>query len=101
MLKQFFGQQILANPEQDPRFSQRPIRVHSLTPLNEPNFFRLAFEVTTPPGPYSLQFLLLRSSLPLAEVFTPGTETVYVESRNGARTRGVKLPTGEWLAESR
>lgn len=106
MLKQLFGQKFPSNPESDPAFSTRPIRIHSVTLLTNqekpgaPVKSRIAFEVTNPPGPYSMQFLTVLGGADIQAAFPVNAIATYFESRNGAALRAIKSAEGVLYKES-
>ncbi|MGF1571527.1 MAG: hypothetical protein ACFCU1_00475 [Sumerlaeia bacterium] len=106
-LTQFFGQKLSANPENNPKFSARPIRIHSVTVLEQANLpqknqkSRIAFEVTDPPGPYSMQFLTVLGGSELKEKLPVDATATYFESRDGATFRAIKSAEGVLYQEIR
>ena len=77
----------------------RQVEVHSVTAIpsaGSPDYFRVAFFPTDPPGPYSLQFLEVATGQDaILGKLTPGTAARYYESRDEARTRVLETVDGE------
>ena len=77
----------------------RMVRVHSVSAqppeADPPHFYRLAFEFTDPPGPYSMQFIEFGpESADALLSLKPDAEIEYLESRDGARSRAIRLTDG-------
>lgn len=106
-LEQIFGQKMGRDPEKDPRFSVRPIRIHSVTLLSDTEKpsaapkVRIAFEITNPPGPYSMQFLTVAGGEELKIAFPVDATATYVESRDGATLRAIRSLQGVLYQELR
>ncbi len=87
--------------------SKRPIEIHSVNPINaatgspaegKPDYYRIAFSVTDPPGPYSLQFLeALPEFSPAIEKLEPLGKATYYESRDEARVRVIETEEGDLI----
>lgn len=77
----------------------RVVRIHSLNPqppgAERPDFVRVAFEFTDPPGPYSMQFYEAPPGQASLDALSPGAEAHYYESLDGARTRLLETTDGE------
>lgn len=78
----------------------RAIEIHSVTPVprDKPEFVRVAFIFTDPPGPYSLQFYEAATGQDAVVAKLPShAKARYFESRDEARTRVIETEDGEGL----
>lgn len=78
----------------------RVVRIHRVDPeppgADPPQFVRIAYEFTDPPGPFSLQFFEADpASNATALALKPDDQVAYYESTDEARTRAFKLDSGE------
>ncbi len=81
----------------------RKISIHSVIEVTEEggkkcHFFRVAFEFTTPPGPWSMQFYeAAPGQNDVLQDLKPETKAFFYESEDGAKTRVLKTSEGKPL----
>lgn len=88
------------------RAAARRVRIHSLAceprDSDHPEFYRLAFEFTDPPGPYSMQFIEFAAEhADDLRALKPDSAIDYLETRDGARARAIRLPDSRLLLARR
>lgn len=84
--------------------SKRNIEFHSINKIGVEGSsgfrYRVAFSVTDPPGPYSLQFLEVSKDYEnVLKDLKPEMKAVYYESRDEARMRVIETEQGDLLPE--